>query len=297
MTLYEIQSYIQIITNNVLFHDERNFDTRTDAIDFLEFHILNQIDALRKVQPDQERLTALQHQAEKIKSQLEEIDNKLFQRLQREIKQKNHSGNAFETLVREYVNFENSNHDEEGYDNLDIFINRLLSLRHMPEQSKPLEPEMVFYQKTPARIIFELVKKAGFAKDDVFFDIGSGLGQVVMLVNLLTGIRSVGVEFDPAFCQYSEECVGILGLENAIFINVDARKADYSSGTVFFMYTPFSGKMLQDVLRNLRKESLKRKIRVITYGPCTPEVAKQDWLHFDSGEGFNSHTLAFFNSL
>lgn len=295
MILSEIELYIETIAKNSLLYDEKNFDARTDAIDFLEFHILDQIDALRKVEPDQARLTELRHQAQKVKSQLEEIDNQLFQRLQQEIKKKKYTSEAFEALVREYVSFEN--HDEEGYDNLDIFINRLLSLRHMPEQGKPLEPDMVFYQKTPARVIFELVKKAKLTKDDVFFDIGSGLGQVAMLVNLLAGIRTIGVEFDPAFCRYSEECAAMLGLENVAFFNVDAREADFSSGTVFFMYTPFKGKMLQDVLGILRKESLKREISIITYGPCTAGVAAQNWLHSNSGEEFNNHTLAFFSSL
>lgn len=294
MTFQEIELHIQTIADDGLIYGEKNFDARADAIDFLEFHILDQIDTLLRAE-DHDRLTELHHQATEIKSQLEEVDNKLFSKLQHEIKQKRYKGEAFEALVREYVSFEN--HDEEGYDNLDIFINRLRAVRDMPEQSKPLKPEMVFYQKTPARIIFELVKKARFTKDDVFFDIGSGMGQVVMLVNLLAEIKTVGVEFDPAFCQYSEECAAILGLENATFVNVDARKADYSLGTVFFMYTPFKGKMLQDVLENLRKEALKRKIRVITYGPCTPEVAAQDWLHSDSSRELSNRSLALFDSL
>ena len=296
MPFSEIGLHIESIKSNPSPHDEKNFDDRTDTLDFLEFHILDQIEALRNREPNQDKLTALHDQTEKIKCQLEEVDNKLFQRLQREIKQKKHSGNAFEALVREYVSFENSNHGGEGYDNLDIFINRLLCVQDMPEQSKSLEPEMVFYQKTPARMIFELVKKAGSAKNDVFFDIGSGLGQVAMLVNLLTGIRTVGVEFDPAFCKYSEECAITLGLQDVAFFNVDAREADYSEGTVFFMYTPFSGKMLQGVSDLLRKESLKRQVRIITYGPCTAEVARQDWLHYTSEAEPGVNRLTFFIS-
>lgn len=291
MTLSEIELYIQTIANNPLLYDEKSFDARTDAIDFLEFHILDQIESLRSTESDQNKLTELHQLAEKVKTQLEEIDNKLFRRLQQEISQGKCKSKEFEALVRAYVKFE-SNSDEEGYDNLDIFINRLLAVEDMPEQSRPPEPEMVFYQKTPARFIFELVKKAEFPKDDVFFDIGSGLGQVAMLINLLTDIKTVGVEFDPAFCKYSEECAATLGLSEVAFINADAREANYSSGTVFFMYTPFRGKMLQDVLDVLRKESLKREIRIITYGPCTMEVAAQDWLHRTSE--FKNTALAFF---
>ncbi|HEY9000389.1 MAG TPA: class I SAM-dependent methyltransferase [Mucilaginibacter sp.] len=288
MIFSEIEAHIQNIAGNAALQNEKNFDARTDAIDFLDFHILDQIETLRNVEPYQDGLTTLQQQAEEVKLQLEEIDNKLFKRLQQKIKHKKYSGDEFEALVREYVNFENCHLDEEGYDNLDIFINRLLSIGDMPEQSRSLEPEMVFYQKTPARIAFDLVKEAGLTKGDVFFDIGSGLGQVAMLVNLLTGTQTVGVEFDPAFCKYSKECAAVLGLQDVSFINADARSADYSGGTVFFMYTPFRGKILQNVLGILRKESLKREIRIITYGPCTHEVATQDWLYPVSGDEFKT---------
>jgi hypothetical protein len=297
MTLVGIESNIQTIMGKELLYHEKNFEARTDTIDFLEFHILDQFEALRKTEPDEQKLTNLQHQAEKVRSQLEKIDNQLFLRLQQEIKQEKYDGKRFEELVKEYVSFENNKRlGEEGYDNLDIFINRLFHLQNIPEQSEPLEPEMVFYQKTPARIVFELVKRAGFTKNDVFFDIGSGLGQVVMLVNLLADVRTLGVEFDSAFCKYSEECAAALGLRDFAFINTDAREADYNSGTIFFMYTPFRGKMLQDVLEILRKESLKREIRIITYGPCTTEVAAEDWLYRTAEAGPGIKSLAFFKS-
>ena len=63
---------------------------------------------------------------------------------------------------------------------------------------------MIYYQKTPARIIFELIKRADFQPGDVFYDLGSGFGQVTMLVNLLTSVVSKGVEFEPAYCKYAK---------------------------------------------------------------------------------------------
>lgn len=148
----------------------------------------------------------------------------------------------------------------------------------MPEETLDREPEMIFYQKTPARIILELINKADFKPHDVFFDLGSGLGQVSILVNLLTSVLSMGVEFEPSFCKYAMACATELNLTNVKFINIDARYADYGAGTVFFLYTPFEGKMLQDVLQKLNSEGKKRKIRVFTYGPCMPHVAKKAWL-------------------
>ena len=65
---------------------------------------------------------------------------------------------------------------------------------------------MVFYQPTPGRIIFELVERAALQKHDTFYDLGSGLGQVVILVSLLSGARAKGIEFDPAYCEYARRC-------------------------------------------------------------------------------------------
>jgi hypothetical protein len=63
------------------------------------------------------------------------------------------------------------------------------------------------------------------------------------------------------------------------------------------MYTPFKGKMLLDVLKLLGKESLRRKIKLIAYGPFTPEVATQNWLNSDYGAELSNNKLAFFTSL
>ena len=100
MTFTEIEAYIESVKNNSLLYFEKNFDDRTDAIDFLEFHILDQIETLRKAEQDQGRLTELHNRAEKVKFQLEDIDNELFQKLQWELKHKRYCGKELESLVK-----------------------------------------------------------------------------------------------------------------------------------------------------------------------------------------------------
>ncbi len=51
-----------------------------------------------------------------------------------------------------------------------------------------------------------------------------------------------------------------------------------SSGTVFYLYTPFLGTILRAVLDLLRREAIGREIRVCTFGPCTPTVGAERWL-------------------
>ena len=296
----EIESEIVAITQNSQLYKEKSFDARVNAIDFIDFHIIDQLEQLLPQAAKFHRLIELKHRAEKIKLELETIDFTLFQKLQADIRNRAYTSEEFRSLIGEHVDFnlEDKDHQEEpGYDNLDIFINGLFPLQTMPEQTKVLEPEMVYYQKTPARIIFELTEQLHFSKDDVLFDLGSGLGQVTMLVNMLSGIKVKGIELEPAFCRYATDCAANLNLPNVEFINVDARKADYTEGTLFFMYTPFNGKIMQDVLEILRKESLSRKIKIITYGPCTAEIALQSWLRPVGTVENNIYKLSVFESL
>jgi predicted RNA methylase len=284
MSISEIQSYIAAIEKDASLYQEKNFERRIEVLDFIE--------------ASSGQLIALKNRAEKIRDKLLEIDANLFQKLQADIRTGRYTGKEFKNLVDDYVRFYsdgNKHQGEPGYDNLDIFINGLSPLQTMPEQTKDLEPEMVYYQKTPARIVFELVEKAHFTKEDVFFDLGSGLGHTAILVNLLTGIKTIGVEFEPAFCVYARDCAAGLNLSNVTFKNMDARNADYSEGTIFFMYTPFGGEMLREVLAVLKKESLLRKIKIITYGPCTAQVASQGWLNSAAPEDDNIYKLAVFS--
>ena len=186
--------------------------------------------------------------------------------------------------------------DEPGYDSLDALLAGLLLVSDAPEPARELEPEMVSYQPTPARIILELVERMAFTQQDVFYDIGSGLGHVCILVHLLGGVRARGVEHDPAYCDYARRCAGGLNVSDVEFLNVDARVADYSEGTVFFMYTPFEGRMLQQVLGRLGAASRTKRVRLCTYGPCTLVVSRQGWLQPEGQNDDQIYRLAVFTS-
>jgi hypothetical protein len=296
---FKIQSYIEEAENDCSLYEEKNFANRMEVVDFLGFQIIDPIEELVRKTDQPDKLLVLKSRAAKLRSDLEEIDITLFQRLRAAIRTAGYIRKGFSNLIGEYVDLYSAStgrQDEPGYDSLDILINGLASFQAMPEPTRHLEPEMVYYQKTPARIVFDLVEKSHFRKEDIFFDLGSGLGQVTMLVNLLTGIATKGVEFEPAFCDYARNCAAELNLSNVTFINVDARKADYSEGTIFFMYTPFRGEILGEVLVLLRKESLGRKIKIITYGPCTARVAEESWLDFESPVNDNMYKPGVFCS-
>ena len=278
---------------------EKNFHARSEAIDYIETHIIDRIDALLEIAGANEDFIALKEYAHSVKNRLEDIDDQMFQRIRLEIAAGAYRGKDFIHLLKEYFDghlpvYTLSN--DTGYDQLDLFLNGIFTCKDLPAETRAREPEMVYYQKTPARIILEFINRTEFKPQDIFFDLGSGLGQVVMLVNLLTGVMAKGVEFEPAFCDYAKNCAADLNLNDLAFINTDARYADYSSGTVFFMYTPFEGNMLRDVLEKLRVDTIGKKIKLFTFGPCTTEVAQQDWLMIHSEIPFGPGALGGFIS-
>jgi SAM-dependent methyltransferase len=170
----------------------------------------------------------------------------------------------------------------------------LFSDQPLPAETKALMPGMVSFHKTPVRVVFELIRLAEMGSEDVFFDIGSGLGQVVLLVNLITGARCMGIEYEPAYCAYASAIASRLRLADTEFINADAGDGDYSKGTVFFLYTPFEGRLLQDMLRLLEKESRQRALRIFTYGPCSARVAAENWCSCVNGIPVDPYRLCLF---
>ncbi|WP_246373578.1 class I SAM-dependent methyltransferase [Tunturiibacter gelidoferens] len=165
-----------------------------------------------------------------------------------------------------------------GYDYLDELVSGVFQFEEPGAEDVRREAEMVFYQPTPVRHIFNLMGLTALDETDVLVDLGSGLGHVPLLVSACTGAGGIGIELEASYAQRARECAQRLNLNKVTFLEEDARVADLSIGTVFYLYTPFVGSILSDVLKRLRREAATRRIRVCTYGPCTSVVAEERWL-------------------
>jgi len=170
------------------------------------------------------------------------------------------------------------------YDDLDELVAGVFAFDQPGEAQAPRGPENVFYQPTPAHHIFSLIRQAGIAARDVLLDVGSGLGHIPLLVSASTSARAIGIEFEPAYVASARSCAQKLNLDRVGFLLEDARDADLSTATVFYLYTPFTGSILRTVLYRLRaqaKQKVKtapRPIRICTFGLCTITVAQEPWL-------------------
>jgi Histone methylation protein DOT1 len=182
-----------------------------------------------------------------------------------------------------------------GFDYRDELVSGVLQLPEPSESNLQSSPEMVPYQPTPVRHILHLITAAAVAEDDVFVDLGSGLGHVPLLVSMATGAQSVGVEVQPAYVASARQCAQNLHLSRVQFIAQDARDADISRGTVFYLYSPFKGSILADVLSALRRESMRRPIKICSLGPCTHRVSNEAWLKASALS--DTARITVFNSL
>jgi hypothetical protein len=169
-----------------------------------------------------------------------------------------------------------------GFDWRDELASGILQFNEPGELDRYLLPEMVAFQPTPVRHILDLINASSLSEDDVFVDLGSGLGHVPLLVSILAGVQSTGIEVQAAYVASAQECAQSLRMSRIRFVTGDARAADLSSGTVFYLYTPFKGSILTDVLSMLRKESRSRPIKICSLGPCTSAVADETWLKTSS---------------
>lgn len=165
-----------------------------------------------------------------------------------------------------------------GFDYRDELVSGVLQLLEPSEPNLQPSSEMVPYQPTPVRHILHLIAAAAVAEDDVFVDLGSGLGHVPLLVSMMTGAQTVGVEIQAAYVASARKCAQSLRLSRVQFIAQDARDADLSRGTTFYLYSPFKGSILADVLSALRRESMRRPIKICSLGPCTHRVSNETWL-------------------
>ena len=158
------------------------------------------------------------------------------------------------------------------------------------------DSEMIHYESTPVSATLELVDRVPLSCGDRFVDIGSGLGQVVLLVHLLTGVAAVGLEVVPAYVEQARGEAESLGIDGVSFSEGDARGADLCGGTVYFLFSPFKGQMLQTVLNRLRQEARARRLTVCSFGPCTEQIAGESWLTLQEAGMNHEFRLAVFHS-
>jgi SAM-dependent methyltransferase len=267
-----IQATLYQIEEQDTLWDDNDFVERVKALDVLDRHILERIENLMYVHGYRGDLADLYRRAEHLRQRLQAANDELFGQLWEQVVATDPPSLTLREVCETYVGRATYTKHRPGHDDgyLDVFVNGIMGIGQAPEETINLQSGMIGYIPTPACAIFALLEHAHLDANDVFYDLGSGLGRVALLVGLLTPAQARGIEIEPAFCAYAQQHAQALRLSRVTFINCDVREANYAGGTMFFMYTPFTGRMLQEVLAQLQLESRRRVIRIAAYGPCTP---------------------------
>ncbi|MBL7162386.1 MAG: hypothetical protein ISS57_07250 [Anaerolineales bacterium] len=292
MKLHKLKADLDALKNNQALFEESQFNARKEALNFIAV-----IDDLILTHGESQDLSKLQEQAQQLGDRILAFNDRLFQQLRAEILG-GATGERLRTLLAPFTHYtpEDRGQPHYGYENLDGLIEGTLFPQPHSEPTLERIYGMVRYEPTPVSVILELFDQVQFSEDDVFYDLGSGLGKVVMLVHLLAGIPCVGVEFEPAYYDYAAQRAAELGLTGTKFTNADAREVDFSDGTVFFLFNPFGGEIFTTVFAKLEKEAQARQITICSYGACTPPLAELPWLQVADPGTVDEVCLAIFRS-
>ena len=295
--LDDLQKVLHAMAHAPELADAAGFIQRCNAIDLLELHLVEFTSAYPADQT--ERASALRDQAIALSHHLQQMNAVVVQGLRQDIEAGRRLRGELVSELQRYCAGPHQNETDGNleYDSLDILVAGILGTDRLLDND-PTEtlPEVIPYQPTPARIILEIVKQTNLSQHDVFVDVGSGLGVVPTLVSLLSGAASIGIELQASYCRHADECVRRLNLSNVRFVCQDARHTDFSVGTVFYMYTPFKGAMLQEVLERLHAEGRRRRILLCTYGPILSEAVQQPWLPAFERSQLAKGAIAVFHS-
>lgn len=146
----------------------------------------------------------------------------------------------------------------------DAWVDRALGLGAPPNDGPALPRGCVPYLPAPVDAVLRLTDHAQVRASDVFVDVGAGAGRAAALVHLLTGASVVGLEVQPQLVAAARELAARLSLPRVSFVEGDAPRltAALDAGSVFFLYCPFSGERLTELLATLERVARSREIRL-----------------------------------
>ena len=159
----------------------------------------------------------------------------------------------------------------------ELALELLLDIAFPPAEAEalPPSPERSDYIPSGVAPLVRMVHEVPLAPDDVFLDLGSGLGKATMLVHLLSGATARGFEIQPALVALANERAAEGGMREVSHFVADAGEADLGDATVIYLYLPFTGSALASAMARVRALAEERSVVVCALGLS---LSAFDWL-------------------
>ena len=176
----------------------------------------------------------------------------------------------------------------------DAWVDSLLCLEEIPSDGPDLPAGCVPYLPCSVDTLVRVVELAQVSSRDVFVDIGGGLGRAAAIVHLLTGAGAIGIEVQSELAREARAMASGLAADRVRTIHGDAGSLTryMMNATIFFLYCPFSGERLRQVLSDIEDIARTRELRVCSVDLPIPSQA---WLEmtasFDGVTIYRSTTL------
>jgi len=166
----------------------------------------------------------------------------------------------------------------------------IISIKDLMIKSKNTE-NAVWYEPMSEKIFHQMLKSLSINFSDyTFIDLGSGKGRVLLMATNYGFKKIIGIEFASDLNQIAKQNIEIFKNKskcNAFIDSIceDATEFKYpEEPLVIFFYSPFNGKVMEDVVSNISNSysNCKRKMILIFYGrnPGNIEQLKKTKFHF-----------------
>lgn len=146
----------------------------------------------------------------------------------------------------------------------DAWVDLVLDTGEVPPDDADLPRGCAPYLPCSVDTLLRMIDHARVTSDDVFVDVGAGLGRAAILTHVLTGAPAIGIEVQARLVSAARERCARLNLSRFSVVHGDAVRLTGALpiGSVFFLYCPFSGARLQKVLDDLEAIARTKPIRV-----------------------------------
>jgi len=280
-------------------HYHLNSNDVEDEINFLlRKRILDTISILERNLHRNDLDPKILNEAKNLKHRVEKINRSVIHKYSDLIFNQNFSKSEIRKLLNPFTQYqkESSNHIHAYEEELDLLMNGIFGLDadkvRIPEQ----RDGFVHLETSPVSVILNMIDQLNLTGKETLIDLGSGLGLALFIFRLLTDVVSVGIEVQEPYYKLSLKVQERFKFSKLHFIHSDVRDAELTNGDIFYMFTPFIDKLMEDVLNKLRYVGETKHIVVCSYGISTISLGDEPWLAIKDANMLYPEKAAIFES-